>query len=257
MFANVKPVLQKIHNKAIACSVIFFCHSSIVFAVDLTAYTEEWPPYNYSVDSELKGISTEVLRAACDLAKLQCEFRMVPWARAYKAVTNTRNTIIYSTARNPTREKQFLWVGPILPRNAWAYGKAGMNTDIHRFMDLANTRIGVVREDAAQNDLLAVGVPSSSFLVVNSHLDALRLMMLDKINLVVNTEIGMNWNLQIAGIAPEAVTKVMKVYDGDLYFALNLKSDSVMVAKLQDSIDKLRREGKIDSIVLQYMKQKN
>lgn len=249
--------IQDFLNSARIFLLVGLCPVSPVFAADLTAYTEEWPPYNYVIDHEVKGISTEILRVACELAKLHCEFRLVPWARAYKIVSNTPNTLIYSTARDPTREKQFVWVGPILPRNAWAYGKTGMNTDIHGFKDLTSTRIGVVRDDAAQNDLIAVGVPISSFLVVNSHLDALRLMMLDKINLVVTTEIGMAWNMQIAGISPAAITKVIKVKEGDLYYAFNLKSDPVVVVKLQASIDKLRREGKIDSIVSQYIKQKN
>ena len=264
MFANAikllrlsMPAIDKFFNCAKIYLVLGLCPVTAVFAADLTAYTEEWPPYNYAMDHEVKGISTEILRAACDLAKLHCEFKIVPWARAYKTVTNTPNTLIYSTARNPAREKQFAWLGPILPRNAWAYGKTGMNTDILNFKDLTRTRIGVVRDDAAQNDLIAVGVPTSSFLVVNSHLDALRLMMLDKINLVVNTEIGMAWNLQIAGISPSAITKVIKVKEGDLYYAFNLKSDSVVMAKLKTSIDKLRREGKIDSIVSLYIKQKN
>jgi polar amino acid transport system substrate-binding protein len=48
----------------------------------------------------------------------------------------------------------------------------------------------------------------------------------------------------------------MKINDtGAYYFALNRKSDPMIVAKLQAGIDKLRREGKIDAIVLQYTKQ--
>jgi polar amino acid transport system substrate-binding protein len=250
-------VFQHVFKSASAYLALSLFPFSLVLAADLIAYTEEWPPYNYAIDHEVKGISSEILHAACILAKLECQFHIVPWARAYKTVTNAPNTLVYSTARNPTREKQFVWVGPILPRSAWAYGKTGMNSDIQSVKDLTHARIGVVRDDAAQNDLTAVGVPTSSFLVVNSHLDALRLMMLDKINLVVTTEIGMAWNLQIAGISPAAVTKVLKVKDGDLYYAFNLKSDPVMIAKLQTSIDKLRREGKIDSIVAHYIKQKN
>jgi polar amino acid transport system substrate-binding protein len=258
LFAQFIKILSlKLFRKTWIYMALVCCPALSVVAADLTAYTEEWPPYNYKKDSEVKGISTEILRAACDLAKLQCEIQIVPWARAYMTASNTPNTIVFSTARNPARERQFTWVGPILPRNAWAYGKTGRNADIHDFKDLARTRIGVVRDDAAQNDLLAVGVPSSSFLVVNSHLDALRLMMLDKIDLLITTEIGMAWNLQIAGISPSEVTKVMKVKDGDLYYALNLYSDPIMVAKLQASMDKLRREGKIDSIVSHYIKQKN
>jgi polar amino acid transport system substrate-binding protein len=81
-------------------------------------------------------------------------------------------------------------------------------------------------------------------------------MMSNKINIVVETEIGMAWSLQDAGVASDAMTKLMKINDGGAYyFALNLKSDPTFVGKLQAAVDKLRREGKIDAIVRQYAKQ--
>ncbi len=256
--SRVTPAILKIWRKSWMLFGLGVCQTSPIFAADLMAYTEPWLPYNYTEGNEIKGISTDVLRAACKLAKLSCEIQVVPWARAYKTVTNTPNTIIYTTARNPSRENQFTWVGPILPRTTWAYGKTGMKTEIHSVKDLGNARIGVVRDEASLADLLAVGVPTSSFVELNSNNDVLRMMMLEKINVVVETEIGMAWSLQSAGIAPSAVTKLMKINDGGAYyFALNLKSDPIIVAKLQAGIDRLRREGKIDAIVLQYTKQIN
>lgn len=255
---QVTPVFQKIGRRLWMVLVFWVCQASPVYAADLIAYTEPWLPYNYTEGNEIKGISTDVLRAACKLAKLSCEIQIVPWARAYKTVTNMPNTIIYTTARNPSRENQFAWVGPILPRTIWAYGKAGMMTEIHSVKDLGGVRIGVVRDEASLADLLAVGVPTSSFVELNSNNDVLRMMMLDKINVVVDTEIGMAWSLHSAGIAPSAVTKLMKINEGGAYyFALNLKSDPAIIAKLQAGIDKLRREGKIDAIVLQYTRQLN
>lgn len=257
-FSRVKQTIAKIWGKSSMVFVLLVCPISSICAADLVAYTEPWMPYNYVEGNEIKGISSDVLRAACKLAKLNCEIQVVPWARAYKTVTNTPNTIIYTTARNPSRENQFAWVGPILPRTTWAYGKTGIKTEIHSIKDLGSARIGVVRDEASLADLLAVGVPPSSFVEFNSNNDVLRMMMLDKINVVVETEIGMAWSLQSAGIAPTAVTKLMKINEGGAYyFALNLKSDPVIVAKLQAGIDRLRREGKIDTIVGQYTKQIN
>ena len=250
------PAISKFWCKSSIAFVFGLCQALPVCAADLMAYTEPWLPYNYTEGNEIKGISTDVLRAACKLAKLSCEIQIVPWARAYKTVTNTPNTLIYTTARNLSRENQFAWVGPILPRTTWAYGKAGVKTEINSIKDLASARIGVVRDEASLADLLAVGVPPSSFVEFNSNKDVLRMMMLDKINVVVETEIGMAWSLHSAGIASTAVTKLMKISDvGAYYFALNLQSDPIVVAKLQAGIDKLRREGKIDAIVLQYTKQ--
>ena len=252
----VKPKTRQFWRELWIGLVLGACQTSPIFAADLTAYAEPWFPYNYTEGNEIKGISTEILRAACKLAKLNCEIQIVPWARAYKTVTNTPNTIVYTTARNPSREKEFTWVGPIFPRTTWAYGKTGITSEIRTVQDLARAKIGVVRGEASLADLLAVGVPTSSFVELNSNNDVLRMMLLDKINVVVDTEIGMAWSLHAAGLAPITVTKLMKINEGGAYyFALNLKSDPAIVIKLQAGIDKLRREGKIDAIVRQYTKQ--
>jgi polar amino acid transport system substrate-binding protein len=265
LFANLsqfshclKSSTRKFGRRAVIYLSLTVCQMSPMYAADLVAYTEPWLPYNYTEGNEIKGISTDVLRAACKLANLSCDIQIVPWARAIKTVTNTPNTIIYTIARNPSRENQFTWVGPILPRTTWVYGKTEMKLEIHTIKDLASAKIGVVRDEASLTDLIAVGVPASSFVEFNSNNDVLRMMMLEKIDLVVETEIGMAWSLQNAGIASTAVTKLMKINEGGAYyFALNLKSDPAIIGKLQAGVDKLRREGKIDAIVRQYTKPLN
>ena len=54
-------------------------------AADLVAYTEEWAPYNFSEKGVVRGIATDILRAACSAEKLDCDIHMMPWARAYKS----------------------------------------------------------------------------------------------------------------------------------------------------------------------------
>lgn len=245
-----------LHGKKAGLGTLFvLCTLPCALATPLAAYTEEWPPYNYAEGKEVKGISTDILRAACEIAKLQCTFQVVPWARAYKTASHVPNTIVYTTARKPSREKEFLWVGPILPRTTWVYGKTTQAPVIHDFKDLAQSRVGVVREEAAQQDLEAVGVPISAFSVQSSNADVLRMLVNGSVDAMVDTEVGMAWNLRNAGIAPTTVSKLMKLTDdGAYYFALNLKSDTALVKDLQAAIDKLRHDGKIDAIQRQYIK---
>ena len=238
-----------------ACLILGFCQLLPVSAADLQAYTEEWPPYNYLVGENVKGISTDILRASCKMAKIDCKVQLVPWLRAYKTVLENQNTLIYSIARTPQREKEFIWVGPILPRTTWIYSTAGMAANVHTIQDLAKAKIGVIRGEASQDELLAAGVPESSILVLNSNTDVMRMMKLGRINVVVNTEIGMALNLKNIGLSSGAVVKLMKLSDGgSLYFGVNLRSDPALIAQLQMSIDKLKREKKIEAIVRRYIK---
>ena len=219
----------------------------------LTAYTEQWPPYNYEEAGELKGISTDLLKAICADAKVVCNFQLVPWARAYRIVGNVPNTVLFTTARKASREKDFLWVGPILPRSTWIFVKSAPDKATSFNRDISQLRFGIVREEAARQDLLLAGVPVNSLIEDSSNSAVLRLLMSDAVDAMVDTEVAMAWNLRSANLPVGAVTKITKLTeDGAYFFALNPRSDPVTVQRLQTSLDKLRRSGRVDAIVKQY-----
>lgn len=230
--------------------LVAFCTSP--FAADLRAYTEEWPPYNFSDKDQIKGIATEVLRAACVEAKVTCDIQIVPWARALSSVSSMPNTLLYTTARKPSREKDFLWIGPILPRTTWIFSKSN-EPAIPDFHVLAQKKTGVVRGEASIEDLERGGIPSNSMTVESSNALVLKLLTKGWIDAMVDTEIGMGWNLRNAGLPQNSVKKNMRLSDeGAYYFAMNLKSDLAIRDRLQSAVEKLRHRGNIDKIILSY-----
>lgn len=253
MLQTLIPTLLRTRRALALLAVTGVLCAVSTHAADLTAYTEEWPPYNYSEGDSVKGISTDILHALCETAKLECDIRIVPWARAYRSAISLANTLVYTTARKPSREHDFIWIGPILPRTTWVYARQGLERTVHDMADLAQYRMGVVRDEAAQQDLVAAGVPESALVLQASNTDVLRMMLGASVDAMVDTEVGMQWNLRKVNISPSAVSKLMKLSDeGAYYFALNPESDPVLVRKLQGALDKLRHEGKIDAIVRKY-----
>lgn len=219
----------------------------------IVAYTEDWAPYNFAEGDQVKGISTDLLRAMCQEAKLQCDIKLVPWARAYKTATSQANTLLYTTARKPSRENEFLWIGPILPRATWVYGKAGLERKIHTVAELSQLRIGVVRDEAAQQDLQAQGVAETAFVEDSSNTNVLKLLSRGLVDAMVDTEVGMDWNLRNANMQSGSVSRLMKLSDsGAYYFAMNLNSNPAYVEQLQQALDKLKREGKLTALVRKY-----
>lgn len=219
----------------------------------LVAYTEHWPPYNFVESGKVQGIASDVLRAACELAELRCSFQVVPWARGYRVVRNTPNTVLYTTARKPSREDHFVWVGPLLPRTTWVYTRNISGLPVRDAKELAQLRFGVVREEAAQLDLQAAGVPAGALVEESSNDAVFRMLMGDMVQAMVDTEVGMAWNLRSVGRPAGSVTKLLKLSDdGAYYFALNRQSNPLVVRKLQQAVDKLRAEGRLDAIVRNY-----
>lgn len=221
--------------------------------VELTAYTEEWPPYNFEQDGKVRGIAADLLRAACVRAGLTCAIEMVPWARAYHLARHEPNTIVYTTARKPEREDEFVWIGPIMNRITWLYGHPGSEKKVRELKDLTTTRVGIVRGEASQRDLEAAGVPANSLVFEADNASVLRQFARHTIDVMVDTEAGMAWNLRSAGLPAATVTRLMKLSEeGAYYFAANVKSDPERMRRLQHAIDALRREGKLDAIAREY-----
>lgn len=222
-------------------------------ALTLQAYTEEWPPYNYSEQGELKGISTDILRALCAEAQIGCTLDSVPWARAYAAALKFPNTLVYTTVRRPSRERDFIWIGPFLPRTTWVWGRPGSQQQIRERSDLAQHRFGIVRGEAAAQDLLAAGVPLSGLVADASNAAILRQLRLGWIDAMVDTELGMAWNLRQAGMASGDAVKLLRLSDeGGYYFALNRASDPILAERLQGALELLRARGQLDELLRAY-----
>lgn len=219
----------------------------------LDAYTEEWAPYNFSDRESLRGIATDTLRAVCQEAGLACRIQSVPWARAYRNAQITPNTLVYSTARLPEREPDFHWIGPLLPRVTWVYGRRGAER-LGDPRQLSGLRYAVVRGEAASRDLLAAGVPTTALSEQASNASALRTLLAGLVDAVVDTEVGMAWNLRQLQADPAAVQPLWKLSDqGAYYFALNRQSEPGLAERLQAALERLRKRGVTEDIRRSYL----
>jgi polar amino acid transport system substrate-binding protein len=218
----------------------------------LVAYTEEWPPYNFQDGRDVKGISTDLFREACRTARLNCTVELVPWARAYRIVQNTASTVLFTTARKPDRETHFQWAGPILPRSTWIFVRRPV-ANAPAMREIQQMRFGVVRGEAAIDDLLGLGVAPPSIQEDSNNTSLLRLLTAGIIDAMVDTEVAMDWTLRSNSLPAETVQKHSKLTDQGAYFyAINRKTHPDVVARLQAALDLLRRQGRLDALVQRY-----
>jgi polar amino acid transport system substrate-binding protein len=90
----------------------------------ISVVTEDAYPVQYLYKNEIMGPATELVHAVLETAEFDYDIQTYPWARAYERATTQKNTLIYSIARTPEREKQFKWVGSIIKLE---YHMVGLN----------------------------------------------------------------------------------------------------------------------------------
>ena len=65
---------------ALGACVWLLAFSNSSPAQNLTVYTEEFPPYNFSEDGRIVGVSTEIVENIMNRTDLDYELAIYPWA---------------------------------------------------------------------------------------------------------------------------------------------------------------------------------
>ncbi len=128
--------------------MLLLCVFAAAPAQALQIVTEENPPFNYTENNKLTGLSTDVIMEMGRRANVPMTFAVMPWPQGYEQTQRKPETCIYSTVRLENRERIFKWVGP-LATNAWGlFAKGGFNDPVKTLADARPYRIGGVTNDA-------------------------------------------------------------------------------------------------------------
>ncbi|HYA21170.1 MAG TPA: transporter substrate-binding domain-containing protein [Burkholderiales bacterium] len=219
----------------------------------LKVLTEENPPLNYTEDGKVTGMATEVVREMSRRAKVPIEIEVMVWADAYRRVQLDKETCLYSTARLPSRELVFKWVGPIAVNKWGLFAKSGFSQPINTLADAKSYRIGGVTRDAKTEYLKQKGL--TNIQEVND----------DKLNppkLTLNRKEPQRidlWITSVAGAKKVAaqskvpdVTLVFLVRQVDSYLACNPRTSQATLKALSAALDSIKQDGTFNKIAERY-----
>lgn len=220
----------------------------------LTFYTEDFPPYQFVEEGELKGIFVDILQEAfkrTDTIKTIDDFNVVPWARGYEIVLTTPNTVLFSTARTPAREAKFRWVGPVSGANHVILARKDDSHRINSLPELNKFLTVTIRDDVAEQLVLEHGVHKHNLI---------RLSSLDAVMRVLNIKRADFWayNIDVAYYvlrqynSADRYEVVFTLQEGDAWIALNPDSSQEAEQALQTAIEAVRRSPVYDEILARY-----
>jgi polar amino acid transport system substrate-binding protein len=215
--------------------------SGPVPADKLRVLTEEYPPYNYTDEKGvLTGSSTGLVKAIIGKLGLDTKIEVLPWAQAYELVLNNPNVALYSTARTPERERNFMWVGPIGSYENWLYAKKGSAIRVNS-LDEAKTvkTIAAVKDEAGQQKLAEQGFINFAF--SGSTVDGLKKLMAGEADLWLGTRADVELVAAKAGVDATQLEPAVFVHKVDLYIAFNKNIPFATVEQWQKALDSLKK----------------
>ncbi|WP_019615548.1 substrate-binding periplasmic protein [Psychromonas ossibalaenae] len=224
-------------------------------AQQVKAVTTNFPPFQMLINGRIVGMSTEIVREMAETAGISIEIFMYPWARAYQSALREDNVLIYNLLRTPEREKQFKWIGKIVPNdvNFWKL-KSRKDIVIQSLDDAKKYRIGVTNMDMKHHYLVAQGFKNIQ--VVPKDIQNLRKLLAGRIDLLpFSNEIVL---VYLANIGELDISNLEKAYfldeiSSDLYVAFSSATSDTLVEKFTASLIKMKKNGRYEKIKQKYL----
>ncbi|WP_223457482.1 MULTISPECIES: substrate-binding periplasmic protein [unclassified Pseudomonas] len=223
---------------------------------DLVLLTENFPPYNmakngknFAQDENINGIATDIVREMFKRADITYSLTLrFPWERIYKLTLEKPGYGVFVMARLPDREKLFKWVGPIGPDDWIMLAKADSKITLETLNDARKYKIGAYKGDAIAETLAKQGLNP---IVVLRDQDNARKLVNGQIDLWATGDPAGRYLARQEGV--NGLKTVLRFNSAELYLALNKDVPDETVAKLQAALDQMRKEGRVDEIMAQYL----
>ncbi|KJZ45967.1 MULTISPECIES: substrate-binding periplasmic protein [Pseudomonas] len=223
---------------------------------DLVLLTENFPPYNmakngknFAQDENINGIATDIVREMFKRADITYSLTLrFPWERIYKLTLEKPGYGVFVMARLPDREKLFKWVGPIGPDDWIMLAKADSKITLETLNDARKYKIGAYKGDAIAETLAKQGLNP---IVVLRDQDNARKLVNGQIDLWATGDPAGRYLARQEGVS--GLKTVLRFNSAELYLALNKDVPDETVAKLQAALDQMRKEGRVDEIMAQYL----
>ncbi|MCP3922008.1 MAG: amino acid ABC transporter substrate-binding protein [Desulfobacterales bacterium] len=228
--------------------IIIFIFPILISAEELIVVTENWRPYNFEENREIKGVSTKIVKKVLEHAGIKYGLNVYPWNRAYNMALYDRNVLIYTIIKVAPRENKFKWIRPL--------GKGGTSS-LYRLKK--NTHINPKTiEEAKKYDIVAnknsmdhlwleyKGFPNLDTPTAVAH--SIRMLFKGRVDMIVFDDSVLKNEFESCGFDINQVSQVMPLFKTLPYMALSLTTSDDILEKLQKSYDQLIKEKKIDLV---------
>lgn len=219
-------------------------------AEPVTLYTEDYPPFSWVDKSSGKvvGLSAEIVAELMLRAGVPTTQPIVaPWARAMVLTMSTANSCLYTTARVPEREDNYQWVGPIGQNNWVLFARRDDHIKLNSLDEAAGYQIGTFIGDASvtflrEHKLRVAIVPNDRLNPPKLQKQRIKLWSVGRMSgLFLQRELGIDDFEQVLSFA-----------HAEMYLACHKDMDKAEVARLNDILHGMYRDGTIRRIYVQY-----
>jgi len=127
-------------------AIVFFQFFAInIFAEQWTvSVVQDFPPYAYSEDGNIKGIHTDIAKSVLDLMQVKYTLKAYPWKRVVAMTDQARVTFSLTWVEKPERFEKYLMIGPIQDGRTVFAVRKNSQIKFNELADLKGHSIGTI-----------------------------------------------------------------------------------------------------------------
>jgi len=233
--------------------LLVFIFINTAFALDVM--TENYPPFNYKdKNQKITGMTTDIVLEIMKSIDEVDEIKMMPWARAYKQITNNQNKVLFSMTRTKQREYLFKWVGPIAD-NSWVfYARSDSKIKINSLEDARNEKYKIGTYLDGANELFLKENDFYNLYSVPNDLLNVKKLIKGRIDLWAAGETQGLYKAKQLDVNPLKLKKLFKIKETKLYIAFSRTTPNSIIKLWQNELDKMKKDGRYKLITDKYLK---
>jgi polar amino acid transport system substrate-binding protein len=247
-----------VKHSTITAALLCLLFGTAVRAEQYQIVTEEWAPYNYRENSQLTGMTTDIVRAIMAQTGDDFEVLLLPSMRATYVMQTRPKTIMYSMFRTAEREPLYKWVGPVAEESIHPYQLANASPQISSLEQLLHVPKITTRHAGLVPDMLqSLGFKNLDKSATKSQ-QLYRMLLAGRTDVVIgDTDAGVAYYSRQLHIAPGVLRQVpLEVYRSSLYIAFSRDSEDQLVAAWAKALEQLRQSGELQRIQHRYERPK-
>lgn len=242
------------------CCFVLLISCTSVHSESIRIVTEDYPPYNYLDNGELKGLSVEVIRAVMERTQIEYTIEVMPWARAMITTENSKNVFVFSMRKIESRENRFIWIGSICssPHSIFSLQNR-QDIKIDSIDDLKSYRIGTTIHDSRETIMIDMGIPIEKLTRISGH-DAYERnymkLKYGRIDVWPMDDVVAFYIAKDFGDEPRNILRKIFSFESGVnapyYLATNLMSDVVLIDEISRALDEFKKTDDYFSLLARW-----
>lgn len=250
-FEGVFLMIKKSRFIFIICCIML---SSNLYAKEIVLGYVEFPPYEFNKSGKPAGILVEIVQNLFKQSNVPLKLKFYPFKRALEQTKKGDLDGLFNFYKTKERERHFDYTKPVIKNPLVFFAKKGSIVEYKNVKSLKGLKVGVMRgyTYGKKFDQSKIFKKHQS----NSHQNSFKMLEKGRIDLYpCDKFVGIHIAKKMKILNKFKILPVpLKVMNGHIGFTKNKHKD--VIKKINKSLKMMQKNGEIDKIINQYLKNK-